>query len=220
MKVCTFVTCLLAVVVWGGTRALAEGKGKGAGGKATVRKAPAQPERAQGHAPAGDVSPSRGDKGGREGKRAGLQGQKMTQALEAARQNKGKGPQQQDRAFQKQLVHEQAKHMERQARLERIRELAVKKGDAEMIARVDKLMAKERLVYSRKLQRLQGQRRIAPPAPASPARAGRAPDGRNEHVGPKTGPGVPARREQPAAHLHEAKPEQKRTPAGPGREKK
>jgi hypothetical protein len=79
-----------------------------------------------------------------EQKQGGPQGKKMekaaTDAVEQGKgkgKGKGKGQEKQAQAFQKQLQHEQAKHMERQARLARIRELAVKKGDAEMIARVD-----------------------------------------------------------------------------------
>jgi len=97
------------------------------------------------------------------------------EAVEKAAGGKGKGHQQQLRAFEKQFQREQAKHMERQARLTRIRELAVQKGDAEMIARVDKLIAQQQQVHTRKMTRLQQRRALmgsssapaesAPPAP-------------------------------------------------------
>jgi hypothetical protein len=59
--------------------------------------------------------------------------------------------------------------MERHARLTRIRELAVQKGDAGMIARVDKLIAKERQVHQRKQTRVQQQRRVLMGLESSPA---------------------------------------------------
>lgn len=55
----------------------------------------------------------------------------------------------------------QAKQLERQARLMRIRELAQQKGDAETVARVDKLIAKQNEVFNRKQTHLQGQKRAA-----------------------------------------------------------
>ena len=54
--------------------------------------------------------------------------------------------------------------MERVAKLNRLRELAVKKDDKEMIARVDKLIAKEKEVSGRKQEQVQGQPRVTPPA--------------------------------------------------------
>ncbi|MEN6337096.1 MAG: hypothetical protein ABFE01_22795 [Phycisphaerales bacterium] len=76
-------------------------------------------------------------------------------------QGKGKEHQQQLQAVDKQLRHTQAKQLERQARLARIRELAVQKGDNEMVARVDKLIAKQNEVFSRRQMHLQTQKRAA-----------------------------------------------------------
>jgi hypothetical protein len=71
--------------------------------------------------------------------------------------------------------------MERQARLARIRELAVQKGDAEMIARVDKLMGMQQQVHQRKTAQVQQQKRAmtstepapvpAPPVESAPEQA-------------------------------------------------
>jgi hypothetical protein len=72
--------------------------------------------------------------------------------------------------------------MERQARLNRIRELAVKKNDAEMIARVDKLIAKEQEIFQRKGAKM-GERATGTPS---------APTGK------KGGPGAKAPKEKPA----------------------
>jgi len=68
----------------------------------------------------------------------------------AAEKALGKEHQQQLAALRKQLLHEQAKHLERKARLERIKQLAVKEGDSKTIARVDKLIADEQKQYDRK----------------------------------------------------------------------
>jgi hypothetical protein len=61
---------------------------------------------------------------------------------------KGKGAQQR-----------MAVHMKRIAQLNRLRELAQQKGDQNMIARVDKLIAQENQVYDRKLGKMQGPNR-------------------------------------------------------------
>ena len=189
MKSSVIGACLLAVVLWTGAQALGQGKGQGKGqgqGKAEsprtteVGKAPQVPQ--AGEAPNGRPA-NKGGKGkqavedlaakskaeaGKKTEKAGDavekgKGKKVEQAAEAIEKGKakGKGHQQQLQALDKQLRHEQAKHMERQARLARIRELAVQKGDAETIARVDKLIAKEQQVHGRKQQHIQGQKRAA-----------------------------------------------------------
>ena len=66
---------------------------------------------------------------------------------------KGKWHQQQLQAVEKQMLHEEAKHLWRVARLKRIRELA--EGDTKTTARVDKLLEKEQKRYDRKRQRMQ-----------------------------------------------------------------
>lgn len=90
------------------------------------------------------------------------------QGAEELAKGKGKDHQQQLRAFEQQRQRNEAKHMERQARLARIRELAVQKGDADMIARVDKLIAKEQQVHQRKVNRLQQQRRATTGSDSAP----------------------------------------------------
>lgn len=90
---------------------------------------------------------------------------------------RGKDHQQQIRALDKQLQHDHAKHLRRVARLTRIRALAAEKGDAEMLARIDKLTVRERDVYGRKVLQMQEQRRamtqsgeavVGPGAPGQP----------------------------------------------------
>lgn len=68
---------------------------------------------------------------------------------------RGKEHQQQIMAFDKQLVHEKAKYLRNVARLKRIRELAVQKGNTEMVERVDKLMKKAQQINSEKRIRIQ-----------------------------------------------------------------
>jgi len=209
MKLSVIWTCVLAVLLWTGAQALAQGKGQGK----EQRQRPSRTEQAGaaeaakptevpqvGQAPAGkgkkaieDASAKVKDEAAKgkkavedaaaKGKGDVAKGKKAEQAADAAAKGKGKGKDklQQAQAFDKQLRHEQAKHMERQARLTRIRELAVQKGDTETVARVDKLIAKEQQVFGRKQLRLQGQKRaveqppvegqqapVAPTAPVTP----------------------------------------------------
>lgn len=139
-----------AVLLWAAGTVLAQGQGKGGDNKERIK--------APGPQGAGRQNPQ----AVQEGEAKGFGKDKAT---DKSGKGKGKGQEQQEKAFQKQLQHAQAKHLERQARLNRIRELAVKKGDQELVARVDKLMAKEAQVHGRKQARLQGQPR-AEGAPA------------------------------------------------------
>jgi len=68
---------------------------------------------------------------------------------------KGKNHQQQLRALRIQMLHEEAKHKERVARLERILALARESGNDKLAERVEKLRLKEQQRYEKKLQRMQ-----------------------------------------------------------------
>ncbi len=68
---------------------------------------------------------------------------------------KGKEHQQQMNALDKQMVHEKAKFLRSIARLKRIRELAVQKGDTKTVERVDKLIAKAQQINSGKNKQMQ-----------------------------------------------------------------
>jgi hypothetical protein len=84
------------------------------------------------------------------------------------------------KAHEQQAQQRMAIHMKRQAQLNRLRELAVQKGDDKMVARIDKLIAHENQLHERKVMKMQGQKRMgemmpptAPPqaqpqAPAQP----------------------------------------------------
>ncbi len=66
--------------------------------------------------------------------------------------SKGKGPQQQLKALDAQMVREEAKHLRRVARLNRIRALAVGEGSTKIVERVGKLLGKEQQRYDLKRQ--------------------------------------------------------------------
>ncbi len=192
MRRCVLGMSVLAVVLWAATGVLAQDQGKGQGGdKGRVRERPTNkaPENAAAAAENVDKNAGKGKaaKQADEVKQGGPQGKKMEKAVTDAvdqAKSKGKGQEKQAQAFQKQLQHEQAKHMERQAKLARLRELAVKKGDTEMIARVDKLIAKENEVYGRKGGKMQGQPRATSPAgPGSVPPTTVAPNAASEQKG-------------------------------------
>jgi hypothetical protein len=66
--------------------------------------------------------------------------------------------QQQLTTIEQQIVLEEAKHRDRTARLNRIHELAQQQNDADVIARVDKLVEKEKRRYDAKMQRMRHRR--------------------------------------------------------------
>lgn len=76
-------------------------------------------------------------------------------AAEEKQVGRGREHQQQLGAVRTQMTHEEAKHLRRQARLQRLRELAVEEGKTETIARIDKLIEKEQGRYGRKRQRME-----------------------------------------------------------------
>ena len=180
MKVSVIWVCALAILLWTGAQTLAQGQGQGKGKGQDKAGTPSSSEVAKPPQSVGDNSLDKAaNKVGKEGKQAaedlsakGKDAAKDMKGKAAGAVEKGKGKgkdhQGQLQAFDKQMRHEQGKHMERQARLARIRELAVQKNDAEMIARVDKLIAKEQQVYGRKQLHLKGQNRTTGQPQAQP----------------------------------------------------
>jgi len=120
-------------------------KGKSAG-KGPEMKEVKQPQRI--------AEPAEAEKGKGKGAPAAAEKAKGKPASEkgapAAEKAGGKAHAQQSKALQKQLQHEEQKHLQRVARMERIRELAVKKGDDKTVERIDLLMQKEQTRYERK----------------------------------------------------------------------
>ncbi|MBN1123837.1 MAG: hypothetical protein JXA82_02440 [Sedimentisphaerales bacterium] len=94
-----------------------------------------------------------------EAGKAGPQ-QKGKEQARKEQQNVGKEHTQQRKAVEKQLVHEQQKHLQRKARLERLLELATKKGDDKAVARVRTLIGKEQSRLNKKVKRV-GQQIIS-----------------------------------------------------------
>jgi 2-oxoglutarate dehydrogenase E2 component (dihydrolipoamide succinyltransferase) len=208
----------VSVLAWAAGTVLAQGqdqgKGKDQGTPVANPNKPAETAKVDVNAPAAKKAPAMQDiqKGARE-KAKGLmeqaqqQGQTRGKAMKdqvagKLGETKAKGQEQQAKTREMQAQRDTAKHMDRQARLQRIRELAVQKGDTKMVAQVDQLIAKENQLYDLKLKKAQGQTRAAgtplpgvgaqgkvdvnkpaenkpavqtPPAPAQPAPAQPAP---------------------------------------------
>ena len=87
------------------------------------------------------------------GKTAAVKGKGKVDAKETVTA-KGKEHQQQIMALDKQIVREKAKFLKSTARLKRIRELAVEKGDTKTVERVDKLIAQAQQINSDKHKRI------------------------------------------------------------------
>ena len=159
--------CIVALLAWAAGTGLAQGQGKGKeqGGGTVQGNKRGEMAKVDVNAPAAEKKVQDAGKGAKEkAKDAVEQGQARGKAMREdmkgkMAETKGKAHEQQMRAFEKQAQQRTAKHMERLARLNRIRELAVQKGDQNMIARVDKLIAQENQVFDRKLTKLQGQSR-------------------------------------------------------------
>jgi hypothetical protein len=71
----------------------------------------------------------------------------------------GGSHEQQLTAIDKKLSHETNKHQERLAKLKRMLELSEKKNSDKLISRIEKLLTKEEQRHSRKLRKMQSQKR-------------------------------------------------------------
>jgi len=198
----TFIVslCVLAVVLWVGTKVFAQDKDQ-------PQNPPTDVTSPQGTAPNVGASAPQPQKPEPQNAGKAMEDLKKQQGKMAKKADemaaKGKGQQQRLEAFQKQLLQERDKHMARQARLARIRELAVKKGDNEMVARVDKLIAKENSLFDRKSKRLQQRSTGAEQGgPAVPPPQGNVAPKPPEGAGPASapsmgGPGGPGKATEP-----------------------
>jgi len=72
----------------------------------------------------------------------------------------GKDITQQLETVQKQIAHENAKHLRRLARMKRIRELALEEGNKDIVKRVDMLRQKEQRRYEHKREILRMRNRM------------------------------------------------------------
>jgi hypothetical protein len=160
MKKVLLSLLIVFVLVWNCSIVSAQGKGKGAGreGKRT--------EKSQRKHKSRQVDANEPSRQGKE-KRVREQVQreihrKDRQKIRVMR-GKGKEHQQQLKAIETQMVHEEAKHRRRIARLKRIRELAAKENDTKTVERVAKLMEMELRRHGHKLQRIQEREQKALP---------------------------------------------------------
>jgi inner centromere protein len=182
MKPVLFASLVLFIVLLACTAVLAQGKGKGGGGgqqqktekvgqsekqaKSEVQK-PSEGIRED----KGQSKEQRDRKRGREEPTAEQkEQQKQKQIQEKAAQVKEKGQeaeklkaagkehQQQLKALDEQLAHEQGKHADRVSRLQRMRELAVAEGDTKTVARIDKLAEKEQQRFDGRLKNMEEKR--------------------------------------------------------------
>jgi hypothetical protein len=166
MKRSSLWLCALGIAFWTGAMALAQGQTPERGAAAgQVRDRVAQAGGGPNKAPAADANAMAKVKAARED----------ANAMKAVREQKGKaveevkakgqGMERQVQNLQKQMQEARAKHMERVAKLNRLRELANKQGNKEMLARIDKLMSQENQLFGRKESKAEGQSRAVTTGP-------------------------------------------------------
>lgn len=155
---------IVLVLAWSCGTVFAQGKGKGAGrqGKRTEKLQRKHKSRQA------DANEPPGGQGKEERVRrrerrrapplreAGREQREMRRKeRQKIRVTRGKGHQQQLKSLKTQMVHEEAKHRRRIARLKRIRELAAEENDTKTVERAAKLLEMELLRHNRKRQRMQ-----------------------------------------------------------------
>jgi hypothetical protein len=127
-----------------------EGKGKGGGqAKQQIKLQEKDKGKGKGKGKAVEKVAGEGDKEGQAVEKGIGKGKGKGQAVEKDT-GQGKGHQQQLKAVEEQILHEEIKHSRWQARLKRIRELAAEEGNTKMVERVDKLLENEQQRYDRK----------------------------------------------------------------------
>lgn len=158
MKKVLLSLAIVLVLLWSYEMVFAQGKGKGSGGRAK------QTEKAQREHKRRRVDANEPSKQGKEkrvrgrapdGVRELVQRKTRRKERQKIPVMKGKEHQQQLQAVEKQMVHEEAKHRKRIARLKRIQELATEEKDTKTAERVAKLLEKELQRHNRKRQRIQ-----------------------------------------------------------------
>ena len=134
MKKVILSLCVVLVLVWSSDSVFAKGNGRGGQGKKTSR--------VQEKTKVREIKTTSTKERGKD-------------KDNVVEKGLGKGHKQQLEAIKKQFVREEAKHLKRKARLERIRELAVEEENTKVVERIDKLLGKEQQRYDRKQQRMQ-----------------------------------------------------------------
>ena len=195
MKKVLFSVLIVLVLLWSFGVVFAQGRGK-AGSRRKGDKQAIKEQKRSWRRQADANESERLAKGGRT--RARKRFQKRLEEQEKMREMMRKGKEgfkvgkdtaQQFEAIQKQIAHEEAKHLRRVTRMKRIQELALEEGNEDIVKRVDTLRQKEEGRYERKRRILRIRRRILIQAgdeevrPPSVGRKGRRdikkrPDGR------------------------------------------
>ena len=153
---------MIIAVFW--TYGVSSAKGKDAGGQESKRSERIREEgKAKGKAAEKDSNNIDKSKTGEGAGRGRNKGEAAEGSVDKGKEKgkakehitaKGKEHQQQMKALEKQMVHEEAKHRRRVARLNRIRELAAEEGDTKTLERVDQLLQKEQQHYTRMRERM------------------------------------------------------------------
>jgi hypothetical protein len=153
---------MIIAVFW--TYGVSSAKGKDAGGQESKRSERIQEEgKAKGKTAEKDSNNIDKSKTGEGAGRGRNKGEAVEGAVEKGKEKgkakenvtaKGREHQQQMKALEKQMMHEEAKHRRRVARLNRIRELAAEEGDTKTLERVDQLLQKEQQHYTRMRERM------------------------------------------------------------------
>ena len=167
---------VLLVVLWSSSFVFAKGKGKSASRQNKQSREVQKKDRAQGkreaakkelekgkskveaekqraHASKGEAKKEE-SQGGKEKAKGEVLEKGTTKGKSAENIGKGKGQQQLMKAFEKQMLHEEAKYRKRQAQFKRIRELATTKGNTAVLERLKILEEKEQSRYAKKRKRV------------------------------------------------------------------
>lgn len=145
---------IVFVLAWSCGTVFAQGKGKGAGGQGK-RAEKLQRKHKSRQVDANEPGGQGKEKRVRRQEHRRKQWEMRRKERQKIRVTRGKGHQQQLKSLKTQMVHEEAKHRRRIARLKRIRELAAEENDTKTVERVAKLLEMELLRHNRKRQRMQ-----------------------------------------------------------------
>lgn len=173
MKKIAIILTVTLVYLLSAQNIFAQGKGKDAADKGQAVKEDKQKDRAQDEERMKKAQQSRDEllKIGAmkradaneiaKGKPSGQAQKEIKQGKDKSEQPEqalGRAHQMQLRAIEDQLNHEQAKYMERQARLDRIMQLAKEKNNPQLVQKAEELQQKEKERYEKMTQRLSSRR--------------------------------------------------------------
>ncbi len=154
MKKGLLTLLIVLVLAWSCGTVFAQSKGKGAGGQGK-RAEKLQRKHKSRQVDANEPGGQGKEKRVRRQEHRRKQREMRRKERQKIRVTRGKGHQQQLKSLKTQMVHEEAKHRRRIARLKRIRELAAEENDTKTVERVAKLLEMELLRHNRKRQRMQ-----------------------------------------------------------------